>query len=227
VSAITEGFPCGFGMSLRGPTRSGASRRGRRSNLNAESTRLLRFARHDRMNPSTPRRLIAHRAGGTTRKWQWTGVARSNSFDRGRCDGSGGSGRHAQAALGRATRATEELPWHNLVPRPGARPEAGARCAFSILLLAQSEKSRGSGGRAPDNHSNVPGPDGLENPGTMRLCVWYDRRVVPCSATRDRAPAVEKSGLAPPRAGPPDHAKSRPIGRRREVPAGRGRPGRQ
>jgi hypothetical protein len=31
------------------------------------------------------------------------GVARSNSFDRGRSDGSGGPERHAQAALGRAT----------------------------------------------------------------------------------------------------------------------------
>jgi hypothetical protein len=38
-----------------------------------------------------------------TKKWQLRG-ARSNSFDRGRSDGSGGPGRHAQAALGRATR---------------------------------------------------------------------------------------------------------------------------
>ncbi len=36
------------GISLRGPTRSGAPRRGRRSNLNAASARLLRFARNDR-----------------------------------------------------------------------------------------------------------------------------------------------------------------------------------
>jgi hypothetical protein len=50
-------------MSLRGPTRRSdrtaalrtGPRRGRRSNLNAESARLLRFARNDRMSPPPAR----------------------------------------------------------------------------------------------------------------------------------------------------------------------------
>jgi hypothetical protein len=44
--------------------------------------------------------------GCMTKKWHLRGVARSNSFDRGRSDNSDGSGRHAQAALGRATRGS-------------------------------------------------------------------------------------------------------------------------
>jgi ABC-type uncharacterized transport system permease subunit len=40
---VAEGTPS---MSWRGPTRSGAPHRGRRSNLNVESGRSLRFARH-------------------------------------------------------------------------------------------------------------------------------------------------------------------------------------
>jgi hypothetical protein len=47
-------------MSLRGSTHSGAPHRGRRSNLNAESGRLLRSARNDRMGLPTPRNSVAH-----------------------------------------------------------------------------------------------------------------------------------------------------------------------